>query len=429
MFFLFQSNRQPRFADQAMAEVVGKRQRKPTQLFGEAGELSDDDDDWERRQRRRERDRARGVGAALGEKRRRCGECEGCNARECGKCRFCKDMPKFGGTGGMRQACERRKCTVMREEEEEEAVKRAAERAERREAEREVREAERERLREEKETARALGRDARGEGAGLGRRDKGGLGLKLGAKRRTPSVELEEGIGGGWGAHAAQIAAGDRVEVAMKEEGLASVAYLATLVEPPGADGDGDAGRQHRKLRGKGKGKAAAAAADAAAQVHVRYDELLPDGAEDDSAERLCEPVPAGDVRPQPPPTPCGFHALIAAGDIVELYYDDGWWEVKVEAVVPVPKAAPAEGAAPAGTADGGVSHHFRVVSTMYAKWHTVPADMLRPQWLWAPAARAWRYELDAGHGCVAAGLAAVATFRFAHGISRRHNKSAFSVD
>ena len=35
-----------------MAEVVGKRQRKPTQLFGEAGELSDDDDDWERRQRR-----------------------------------------------------------------------------------------------------------------------------------------------------------------------------------------------------------------------------------------------------------------------------------------------------------------------------------------------------------------------------------------
>ena len=241
-------------------------------------------------------------------------------------------------------------------------------------------------------------------------------------------MELEEGLGGGWGAHAAQIAAGDRVEVAMKEEGLASVAYLATLVEPPGADGDGDAGRQHRKLRGKGKGKAAAAAADAAAQVHVRYDELLPDGAEDDSAERLCEPVPAGDVRPQPPPTPCGFHALVAAGDIVELYYDDGWWEVKVEAVVPVPKAAPAEGAAPAGAADGA-SHHFRVVSTMYAKWHTVPADMLRPQWLWAPAARAWRYELDAGHGCVAAGLAAVATFRFAHGISRRHNKSAFSVE
>ena len=160
----------------------------------------------------------------------------------------------------------------------------------------------------------------------------------------------------------------------------------------------------------------------------MRYDELLPDGAEDDSAERLREPVPAGDVRPQPPPTPCGFHALVAAGDIVELYYDDGWWEVKVEAVVPVPKAAPAEGAAPAGTADGA-SHHFRVVSTMYAKWHTVPADMLRPQWLWAPAARAWRYELDAGHGCVAAGLAAVATFRFAHGISRRHNKSAFSVE
>ena len=52
------------FADRAMAETLGKRQRKPTQLFGEAGELSDDDDDWERRQRRRERDRARGVGAA-----------------------------------------------------------------------------------------------------------------------------------------------------------------------------------------------------------------------------------------------------------------------------------------------------------------------------------------------------------------------------
>ena len=34
------------------AEIVGKRQRKPTQLFAEAGELSDDDNDWDRRRAR-----------------------------------------------------------------------------------------------------------------------------------------------------------------------------------------------------------------------------------------------------------------------------------------------------------------------------------------------------------------------------------------
>lgn len=42
---------------------------------------------------------------------RRCGECVAClNVSNCKKCRFCKDMPKYGGPGRMRQKCIKRQC-------------------------------------------------------------------------------------------------------------------------------------------------------------------------------------------------------------------------------------------------------------------------------------------------------------------------------
>ena len=42
---------------------------------------------------------------------RRCGECAAClNVSNCKKCRFCKDMPKYGGPGRMRQKCIKRQC-------------------------------------------------------------------------------------------------------------------------------------------------------------------------------------------------------------------------------------------------------------------------------------------------------------------------------
>lgn len=40
----------------------------------------------------------------------RCHQCEKCQRPDCGKCRNCKDMPKFGGRGLVKQACEHRGC-------------------------------------------------------------------------------------------------------------------------------------------------------------------------------------------------------------------------------------------------------------------------------------------------------------------------------
>ena len=42
---------------------------------------------------------------------RRCGACIAClREDDCKKCRFCKDMPKYGGPGRMRQKCIKRQC-------------------------------------------------------------------------------------------------------------------------------------------------------------------------------------------------------------------------------------------------------------------------------------------------------------------------------
>ena len=42
---------------------------------------------------------------------RRCGTCVAClREDDCKKCRFCKDMPKYGGPGRMRQKCIKRQC-------------------------------------------------------------------------------------------------------------------------------------------------------------------------------------------------------------------------------------------------------------------------------------------------------------------------------
>ncbi len=45
---------------------------------------------------------------------RRCGECVAClTETDCRKCRFCKDMPKYGGPGRMRQKCIKRQCLKL----------------------------------------------------------------------------------------------------------------------------------------------------------------------------------------------------------------------------------------------------------------------------------------------------------------------------
>lgn len=49
----------------------------------------------------------------IGNKRTRCGECLGCTSSNCGSCKYCHDNPRFGGPGKLKQACAKRKCTMM----------------------------------------------------------------------------------------------------------------------------------------------------------------------------------------------------------------------------------------------------------------------------------------------------------------------------
>ena len=46
-----------------------------------------------------------------GKRTRRCGACAGCTMPDCGHCSACRDKPKFGGDGRMKQACAKRRCS------------------------------------------------------------------------------------------------------------------------------------------------------------------------------------------------------------------------------------------------------------------------------------------------------------------------------
>ena len=46
-------------------------------------------------------------------RRKACGECANCTKDDCGECRQCKDMPKFGGNGGLRERCRHRRCKEL----------------------------------------------------------------------------------------------------------------------------------------------------------------------------------------------------------------------------------------------------------------------------------------------------------------------------
>lgn len=43
-------------------------------------------------------------------RRARCGQCDGCKEADCKTCQACRDMPKYGGAGKVKQSCVRRKC-------------------------------------------------------------------------------------------------------------------------------------------------------------------------------------------------------------------------------------------------------------------------------------------------------------------------------
>ncbi|KAL4228619.1 Histone-lysine N-methyltransferase [Mactra antiquata] len=50
-------------------------------------------------------------GLHIYKRKMRCKKCDGCRRQDCGECRHCKDKPKFGGPGILKQGCVLRRCT------------------------------------------------------------------------------------------------------------------------------------------------------------------------------------------------------------------------------------------------------------------------------------------------------------------------------
>ena len=80
--------------------------------------VEDEEEEEEERREKEKRVKSRTGHGESGNRRattkkhsRRCGTCAACLCEEdCKKCRFCKDMPKYGGLGRMRQKCIKRQC-------------------------------------------------------------------------------------------------------------------------------------------------------------------------------------------------------------------------------------------------------------------------------------------------------------------------------
>ena len=416
-------------------------------------------------------------------KRKRCGDCEGCNAKNCGRCDNCHDMPIFGGKGTKRQSCRDRLCVLIKEEDakiREEKEKEREARAEEKAKEREQREKEREARGEARAARRSSGAHTT-SGSRNAAREARQLQALIGkaAVARLPAVRHDrEDMSGGWGKHEAEI--GSRVEARLEEEGLDGAVWTGCVVAKgrKGRDEDSDEEDSEDDWYGAGGGERGAAAKKRArreaqkAELSIEFDELREDREEDgdggndgggasssplkdDAADSapLREWVAPTDVRVCPPSGfPTGMAELVRVGDALELYFEDGWWEVEVIAILTDAevRAAEAKDKGKGGGGGGGTSRsaaawratygeelsdpeeeegggkeelpRFIVNATKYNKQHRVNSAVLRPRWLWAAQARAWRFELLNGHGCVPVNAnrpGGKPTFTFAHGTAR----------
>ena len=186
---------------------------------------------------------------------------------------------------------------------------------------------------------------------------------------------------------------------------------------------------------------------------------------------KLREFVMPDRVRRLPPARfPSGAASLLRAGDVAELYYQDGWWEVAVESVADA--ASKSRGGSRGKRRRGGAAKktagrppptvevddiddddddddsdddsdgeagaagppkkdakRFHVRSTEYNAQHTVSEGMLRPKWLWSNERRVWRYELACGHGCVPLEGHGRPSFKFAGGLLRAYNANAVKAE
>ena len=404
-------------------------------------------------------------------KRKRCGQCAACHAPNCGRCDNCRDMPCFGGKGTKRQSCRDRLCVVIAEED----AKIREEREKEREKQREAREEERARLREQKERERIARGFARRRSSG-GRISKGSRRTLAGVRElqaligraaiaRLPAVHLDAAnVSGGWGRHT--ITDGDKVEargIEKDEAGNDNGAFHAgTIVgrrrpdegdDDDDDDDDEDEGEEEQRERPAKRGRQEE-------QLLVEFDELLEPGNEEDEGggsdgdqadadedqPRLREWVAASNVRRRPPDAfPTGMLELVRVGDLLELLYDDGWWEVEVKDVQSLADARESRRRAKGGTSSAAAwrasygegprvqkqeadeeLERFTVESVRYKdSTHTVGPSRLRPRWMWSTSDNAWRFELINGHGCVPVDPTKPGgkpTFTFAKGAVRSMN-------
>ena len=197
------------------------------------------------------------------EKRKRCGECEGCLAKNCTRCEMCLDMPKYGGKGTKRQTCLMRQCAMLVAENEEREAEKASlvalqrekrvmereaqlkARAERREQDR-LEKLEMSRLKQETREAKEATKEARRlakleeraarQAGGRGRRAHGARWDEEGrlASIRLPELPREDSAYG-WGL-LATYPPGTAVEVRDLAEGLHGAFFAAQIVEPTEVD-------------------------------------------------------------------------------------------------------------------------------------------------------------------------------------------------
>ena len=171
---------------------------------------------------------------------------------------------------------------------------------------------------------------------GGGRKSQGG-GEGGGAQQRTSSSNA-------FMMQSATQARGAHCEVRQEEAGLRGAYFGANVVSPARADG----------------------------LVQVQYGLIYESVHKDVLLTEWVRPRDPDSVRPKPPPPPDGFHSTLKSGDMIEVWFEAGWW--------------PAHVVAPRG------SHACEVGSEGFAALkRTVPSTQVRPRWRWV--GNAWQMQ------------------------------------
>ena len=255
-------------------------------------------------------------------RRHRCGVCVGCNATNCGRCVYCLDMPQFGGTGNLRKSCIERTCVEITKENERLA-----------EARRVEREAERERIERWGSARRAGTRVPLGNSTGAAAAVAKHTGFMPGTNARLPSVRLEASIDSGWGQF--DFLPGMRVEVNIPKEEY-ELGLMAGRVVDPYSEQPPPSQSRSSPRKSSPHHAAVVERAVKAGKVCVEFDELLSEVSEAHATAKvpLREFIEPQRLRLLPPNAfPKGAACLLRPGDLVDLYYQDGWWEVVIQAV------------------------------------------------------------------------------------------------